>query len=88
MVFERIFPDGKVISARVVGKLDLLYEMALKLRELKKNYAYYKRENKALAEKGKPRATIKKRKRCFSAGIKYDAVDYFRDKIKKKIRDI
>lgn len=44
--------------------------------------------NKKLLEKGKPRSTIKKRKRCFSAGIKYDAVEYYRDKIKKKIREI
>lgn len=62
--------------------------MALKLRQLKKNYSYYKMHNKKLAEKAKPRATIKKRKRCFSSGIKYDAVEYYRDKIKKKVRDI
>lgn len=34
-----------------MGKLDELYNMALRLRELKTNYRFYKYENKKLLEK-------------------------------------
>ena len=39
-VFERIFPEAKVVSARATPRLDSLYSMALKLKEFKKTYRY------------------------------------------------
>ena len=88
LVFERIFPDSKVISAKAIGKLDELYNMAMKLRNLKKEYRYYKMLNKKLEEKGLPRKTLKKRRGCFKGSVKYDAEEYYKTKIKKKVRDI
>lgn len=87
MVFERIFPE-KVITAKAIAKLDDLYSMALRLRDLKKEFRYYKMLNKNANEKGEPRKTIKKRKGCFRGAQKHDAEEYYKAKIKKKIREI
>lgn len=49
-VFEKVFPDSKVISAKAIGKLDELYVLALRLKDLKKEYRYYKSQNKKALE--------------------------------------
>jgi len=83
-VFEKIFPDARVISAKAIAKLDDLYAMANKLKTYKKDYRYYKRLNK----KGEGRKILLKRRHCCRKRVEYDAEEYTREKIRKKIRQI
>jgi hypothetical protein len=41
--------------------------------------------NKKLEAEGKPRKVYKKRRGCFKGSQKYDAEEYFKNKIKKKL---
>jgi len=45
-VFHKLFPDGRVISTRIIGKSDKLYTLALRLKEHKKYYRFYRRANR------------------------------------------
>jgi hypothetical protein len=77
-IFNELFPGGKVITTKVLGKMEMLYAMAKELRELKKKHRYYWNLNKKGAnEPGFERKTLKKRKNCFMGTLKYDAEDYF-----------
>ena len=88
-VFNKLFPGSKIIKSRVIAQFDTLYKIAVKLREAKKLYRYYRRVNKdnesTAILKGElkvKREEIKKRKgMLFSKSIKYDAEDYYREKI-------
>lgn len=31
-VFHKVFPDGRVVATKVIGRLDNLYDMSLKLK--------------------------------------------------------
>lgn len=44
-IFEKIFPETKLVNAKVVPKLDNLYKMAIKLRKLRKMHRYYRHKN-------------------------------------------
>ncbi len=87
-VFEKIFPDQRVISAKAVPRFDELYIMANKLKTMKKDYRYYKRQNKKLEEVGKSRKVIKKRRSCCGGSDVFDAEEHTKDKIRRKIKDI
>lgn len=52
LIFHRVFSDGKVVSTKVIGKLDNLYNLALNLKQHKKFYRYYKRANWKLKKDG------------------------------------
>lgn len=41
LVFEKIFPDSKVINSKVIPKYDEVYSMAIKLRKYRKYHRYY-----------------------------------------------
>ena len=84
-VFDSVFPDGRVVSTKVIGRLDNLYSMALKLKQHKKFYKYYKKLNqiaKKAGEKGKK--MFLKRRGCCKGLAMFDAEDYFKKKIRKK----
>ncbi len=77
-VFDKIFPDSKVVNAKCLLRLDYLYKLACQLREFKKEYRYYRNLN----SENKERATIKKRKSCFKGSHKHDAEEYYKYKVK------
>lgn len=85
-VFEKIFPESKVVNTKVISKLDDLYSMAVKLRKYRKLYRYYKHMNK-----DKPieeRKLLKKRTGwCKKVDI-HDAEDYYKNHIISKSREI
>lgn len=85
LVFKKIFPGTRVVSAKVVGHYDELFKMALKLKEHKKYHKYYAKHNlKALNRGDKSRKFFyKKLKGCCKGIAKYDAEDYFMKKIEK-----
>lgn len=87
-VFNKVFPDSRVVSAKALLKLDELYKKACHLREYKKNYRYYRKMNEDLLKEGKDKKEIKVRKGCFRGAQKYDAEDYYKDKILQKSREI
>ena len=86
-VFEKLFPGPKVINCQALSTFDNLYKQAKDLREYKKLFKYYKRRNKLnslLATRGEAkleRKTLKKRKSCFTTTLKYDAEDYYHNKM-------
>lgn len=83
-IFNHFFPGNKVISTKVLGRMEKVYALAKELREVKKLHRYYKSLNEEEAKKyGEhyTRKTIKKRKSCFMGTLKYDAEDYYLEKI-------
>jgi hypothetical protein len=69
--------------------LDKLYSLAKELRDNKRLFRYYKRINKEQESEARfkgddfDRNTIKKRRCCCLGSIKYDAEDYYREKVIK-----
>lgn len=87
-IFEKLLPGPKVIACRVLPKLDGLFTLAKQLREMKRLYRQTRRLNKDSESKqevdsdGAPkRVTMKKRKGCLISTVKYDAEDYYREKV-------
>ena len=83
LVFERLFPDARLVAAKAVAKLDGLFALASRLRALKKDLRYFRRLNQA-----GPRKQLRKRRRCCRESETVDAEDHTREKIRKKLRDI
>lgn len=44
--FEKLLPGQKILSCKVLPKVDKLYNMAKELRDYKRQYRYYRRMNK------------------------------------------
>ena len=88
-IFKQLFPGDKVISTKMVARMDKLYLKAKQLRELKKQYRYYRnlnRENEEMAANGEcklERKTFKKRKNCLMGTLKYDTEDYYKFSIEE-----
>jgi Cytosolic domain of 10TM putative phosphate transporter len=84
--FDKMFaPAGTtVVNAKVIGKFDTVYKLCQKLKNQKESYSYYKRFNKSNSK----RATVIKVQGWCRADMKYDAEDYFREKILKTTQTI
>lgn len=78
-IFERMFSAEKVVSVRVLPKVEDLYAKALKVREHKSKLAFYEHQNK----QGGERTTIITGKRCCFGGTQVDAAEFHRAKIAK-----
>ena len=82
-VFSRIFSDSKIIQAKAIGKLDKLYKMAVKLREYKRDKAYYRMLNKKRKEHGdEERIKIKLWNGWCKSKRLEDAENYYKGMIK------
>ena len=48
MVFKQMFPpaEKKVVNARVIGKLDDIYKLCLKLKNYKDKLKFVRKDNK------------------------------------------
>ena len=86
LVFTKIFQGTRVISSKVVGQFDSLFQISLKLKKNKKYFRYYKKHNlKSLSKGDKSRKMLlKKRKGCCQGIAKFDAEEYFKQKIMKR----
>jgi hypothetical protein len=78
-VFETIFAEEKVVSVRVIPKLDDMLGKAEKLKILREKLAYYRDMNTKTGEK----ATLKRGGLCCIGRVEVDAVRYFEDEIEK-----
>lgn len=74
------------MNIRAPPRLDSLYTRALKLKEFKKLYRYYKHLNKNVPRD--QRKTIYNRKFFCSRAHIYDAEDFYYSKIQAKIKKI
>lgn len=74
-----------MVDCKVIGKLDNLYNLSLRLKEHKKYYRYYKKANeKAKKEGDNNRKMFYKSKGLCKGVAKYDAEEYFKRKIRKR----
>jgi hypothetical protein len=86
-VFETIFSEEKVVSVRVIPKLDDLLGKAEKLKILREKLAFYRDKN----TKSEERAMLKRGGFCCIGRVKVDAVRYYEVEIEKialKIQDV
>ena len=51
LVFEKTFPDDRVIITKAIAKLDTIYKMAVELKNFKKYYNYYRKTNAETSER-------------------------------------
>jgi Cytosolic domain of 10TM putative phosphate transporter len=72
-VFYQMFSPEKVVSVRVIPKMDDLLERGERLKVHKNKLAYYKQK---LEETG-IRSKIKRGGCCWCGRIEVDAIDYF-----------
>ncbi len=72
-IFYDMFSKEKVVSVRVIPKLDDLYTRAEKLKEYRNKLAYYQDEK----QKTGVRPRIKRGGCCGCGKIWVDALDYF-----------
>lgn len=78
-VFEKIFSEEKVISVRIIPKLDDILGKAEKLKIYRERLAYYREEN----TKRDARMTIKQGGMCCFGKVEVDAVRYYEVEIEK-----
>lgn len=78
-VFEKIFAEEKVVSVRVIPKLDDLLGKAEKLKIYREKLAYYRDEN----TKREVRMLIKRGGMCCCRRVEVDAVTYYEVEIEK-----
>jgi hypothetical protein len=74
-IFEKLLPGPKVITCKVLPQLDNLIVLAKQLREYKRRYRHFKRQNKSMVIENEDgsvsqieRAFIKKRRGCCIGG--------------------
>ena len=72
-VFDKIFAEEKVVSVRVIPKLDDLLGKAERLKIFREKLAYYRDEN----TKREVRMTIKQGGMCCCGKVEVDAVRYY-----------
>ena len=87
--FEKMFPNEKVSSARIVGKFDELFKLCEKLKNYKELYRYYKHVNKS-APKRASKLVISKgfcKKKTREESYK-DAEIYYEEKVVKTMKRI
>jgi hypothetical protein len=85
MVFEKLFPECKVVNAKVIPRLDELFTKAVKLRKYRKLHRFYKHKNNESKPDGsKPERRLIKKWRglcCCKKVEVYDAEKHYREKI-------
>jgi hypothetical protein len=83
-VFEKIFSEEKVISIRVIPKLDDVLGKAEKLKVHREKLAFYRDMN----TKSEARVTIKRGGCCCFGRIEIDAVTYYESEISRIAKEI
>ena len=78
-VFETIFSEEKVVSVRVIPKLDDMLGKAEKLKIYREKLAYYRDQN----TKREVRMTIKRGGICCCGKVEVDAVKFYEVEIEK-----
>jgi len=77
-----------VVSSKAIGRLDYLYSLALKLKENKKYYRYYKKANEIARGNGDSSRKMISVRRGWCKEVTYDAEEHYKKEIKKSCLQI